>query len=48
MSSWDENKTKILFQELPFYNGAIEKPKMRGLRNIDLLQELPFYDELNI
>ena len=37
-----------MFQELPFYNAAIEKPKIRGLRNIDLLQKLPFYDELNI
>ena len=36
------------FQELPFYNAATEKPKIRGLINIDLLQKLPFYDELNI
>ena len=42
MSSCDENKTKRLFQELPFYNVAIEKPKIRGLKNIDLRQELPF------
>ena len=51
MSSWDENKTKRLFQELSFYNVAIEKirfKKQRGLKSIDLLQELPFYDELNI
>ena len=37
-----------MFQELPFYNVAIEKPKIRSLKNIDLLQELPFYDELNM
>ena len=37
-----------MFQELPFYNVAIEKPKIKSLKNIDLLQELPFYDELNM
>ena len=26
----------------------IEKPRIKHLRNIDLLHELPFYDELNI
>ena len=35
-----------MFQELPFYNVAIEKPKIKSLKNIDLLQELPFYDEI--
>ena len=39
---------RFQFQELPFYNAAIEKPKIRGLINIDLFQKLPFYDELNI
>ena len=33
---------------LPFYNVLIEKPKIKGLKSIDLLHELPFYDELNI
>ena len=37
-----------MFQELPFYNRFIEKPKIKGLKNIHLLQELPFYDKLNI
>ena len=37
-----------MFQELPFYNVAIDKPKIKSLKNIDLLQELPFYDELNM
>ena len=32
MSSWDEKEAKSLFQELPFYNVAIEKPKIRGLK----------------
>ena len=34
------------FKERPFYNKHIEKPKIK--RNIDLLSELTFYEELNI
>ena len=30
------------FNENPFYNKPIEKPKIRRLKNIDLLSELPF------
>ena len=33
------------FKELPFYNVPIGKPKIKRLKNIDLL---PFYDQLNI
>ena len=36
------------FRELPFFNVSIEKPKMKRLKNIDLLPELPFYDQLKI
>ena len=36
------------FKELPFFNASIEKPKIKRLQNIDLLDELPFYDQLNI
>ena len=36
------------FKELPFFNTSIEKPKIKRLKNIDLLAELPFYDQLNI
>ena len=36
------------FKELPFYNKHIEKPKIKRLKNIDLLSELPFYEEPNI
>ena len=36
------------FKELPFYNKYIEKPKIKHLKNIDLLSELPFYEELNV
>ena len=36
------------FKELPFYNVSIEKPKIKPLKNVDLLAELSFYDQLNI
>ena len=42
---WDAKK---LFQVLPFYNTFIEKPKIKKLSNVQLLKELPFYDELRI
>ena len=48
MNSWTDKKEKKLFQELPFYNRLIEKPKITNLKNIGLLHEVPFYDELNI
>ena len=35
-------------KELPFYNNPIEKPKVKLLKNIDQLAELPFYEQLNI
>ena len=38
----DEKEAKRSLQELPFYNICIEKPKSTGLKNIELLQELPF------
>ena len=45
MSSWD---TKKIFQILSFYNTFIEKPEIKKLPNIILLQELPFNNELNV
>ena len=36
------------FKELPFYSTYIEKTKIKRLRNIDLLSELPFYEELSV
>ena len=36
------------FKELPFYNKPIEKPKVKRLKNIDWLAELPFYEQLSI
>ena len=36
------------FKELPFYNKHIEKPKIKCLKSINLLSELPFYERLNV
>ena len=36
------------FKELPFYNKHIEKPKIKCLKDINLLPELLFYEELNV
>ena len=33
---------------LSFYNVLIRKPKIKHLSNIELLHELPFYDELTV
>ena len=48
MSFWDEKEAKNFFQKLPFYKVLTEKPKLKHLSNIDLLHELPFYDELSV
>ena len=45
MSFWN---VKNLFQILPFYNAFIEKPEIKKLSNIKLLQKLPFFDELSV
>ena len=42
---WDAKK---FFQILSFCNTFIEKPEIKKLSNIKLLQELPFYNELSI
>ena len=36
------------FKEFSIYNKYIDKPIIKCLNNIDLLSELPFYEELNI
>ena len=36
------------FNEFLFYNKLIQKPKIKRLKNIDLLSKLPFYEELNV
>ena len=45
---WNEKEAKNLFQILPFHNVLIEKPEVKQLSNVELLHELPFYDELSI
>ena len=47
VSFWDKKEAKTLFEKLPFYNIFIEKPKIKGFKGMNLLQELPFYTELN-
>ena len=42
---WDANK---ILKILPFYDTYIEKPKVKKFNNVQLLKELPFYDELSI
>ena len=32
------------FKELQFYNKPIKKPRLKRLKNVDLLSELPFYE----
>ena len=36
------------FKELPFYNKPIKKPKVKRLKNIHQLAELPFYEQLDV
>ena len=42
---WDANK---IFKILPFFNTYIEKPEVKKLNNVQLIKELPFYDEWSI
>ena len=35
-------------KELPFYNNPIGKPKVKRLKNIKRLAELPFYKQLSV
>ena len=39
---WDASK---IFQVLQFYNTYIERAEVKKLDNVELLKELPFYDE---
>ena len=36
------------FKDLPLYNKPIKKPKVKHLKNIDRLAELPFYGQLRL
>ena len=42
---WHANK---VFQILLFYSTFIDKPDVKKLNNVELLKELPFYDEMSI
>ena len=42
------NNDVIFVKELPFHNEFIKKTKNKHLKNVHLLAELPFYDQLNI
>ena len=41
MTILSKNNDVNYFKELPFFNVSIEKPKIKRLKNIDLLPELP-------
>ena len=43
-----KNNDVNYFKELPFHNEFIKKTKIKHLKNVDLLLELLFYDQLNI
>ena len=45
MIHWDAKK---LFKILQFYNTFIERSEIKKLSKVQLLKELPFYNELNI
>ena len=36
------------FKELPFYDKPMKKPKVKRLKNIGQLAELPFYEQLSV
>ena len=36
------------FKELPFYDKRIKKSSVKRLKNIDLLSEIPFHEELKV
>ena len=36
------------FKEVLFYNKSVKKPKLKRLKNINQLAELPFYEQLSV
>ena len=36
------------FKELPFYSKPIERPKIKQLKNVDLLAVMPFNEQLSV
>ena len=47
MTIFSEIDTVKHLKELTFYKKPIEKPKIKQLESIDLLAELPFYEQLS-
>ena len=41
-------RSKKIVSEISILYAFIEKPRIKHLKNIDLLHELPFYDEILI
>ena len=48
MTISSKNNDVNYFKELPFYNVSTEKPKIKRLKNVDLLAEQLSYEQLNI
>ena len=48
MTVLSEIDTVEHFKERPFYKKPIEKPKIKQLKNIDLLAELAFYKQQSV
>ena len=48
MTIFSEIDTVEHLKELSFYKKPIKKPKIKQLKSIDLLAELPFYEQLSI
>ena len=44
----DSIVTVEYFKELPFHYNPIERPKIKSLKNVDLLAELAFQEQLSI
>ena len=43
-----DDLNKKLLETLPFYNSFIDVPKIKKLTKMQVLKQLPFYDELKI
>ena len=46
MTISSKNDDLNYFKQLLFFNVPIEKPKIKHVKNVDLLGEQPFYDQL--
>ena len=44
----DEKEAESAISELPFCNASFEKPFIKLRNDMDLLGEIPFYNQLNI